>query len=247
MARYFIEQLVQPGADRLQLGNEAADFIKNALRLCKGDQLTICDGSGLDLSCQIRQLNQNMVELTIISRAENNTEPYYEVHLFQGLLKGEKMSDVIRRSVELGVHRIVPVLSQHSIVHINEKNQTRKNERWSRVAIAAASQARRGKLPQILPAMSLTDCLLQSAFTDLSLFVTDLAKAASIRSRLVAFQQHEKGWQKPVLGLFCGPEAGWAEQELQAAAAAGCQLVNLGRRVLQADSAAAAALVRVVK
>ncbi len=243
MARYFIEQIVQPGTTSLQLDAQAADFLSNALRLQKGDMITICDGAGMDLLCQIMELNYKKAELRIMSQAENNTEPYYEVHLFQGLLKGEKMTDVIQRSVELGVHKIIPVSCQHSIVHVNEKNESKKMQRWTRVATAAASQARRGIVPQLLPVMSFADSLLRAAVADLALLVTDREDAAAIRPRLLEFSQLcANQLKKPVISLFTGPEGDWSADEIAAAKAAGCQVVSLGRRSLQAENAGPAAL-----
>lgn len=242
MSRYFVRQLVQPGTASLQLDARAADFLANVLRLQKGDFLTVCDGAGMDLYCQISQINHKTVVLQVLSQAKNNTEPYYEVQLYQGVLKGEKMTDVIQRSVELGVSRIIPVSSQHSIVHVKEKNQEKKMGRWTRVATAAASQARRGLLPEVASAQPFQACLLQAAAADLALLVTDEPKAESIRSCLAGFAANNSNWQKPVISLLTGPEGGWSGPELEAARSAGCRLVSLGRRSLQAQSAGPVAL-----
>ena len=130
---------------------EGDDFkhLKLVLRLRPQDTIHVFDGSGTEYVATISSINESNALAKIQSLYKSDTEPKVRVTLFQGVPKGDKMDLIIQKTTELGVYRIVPVITDRTVVKINEKDKAKKTTRWSKIAKEAAKQCQRAYVPEI--------------------------------------------------------------------------------------------------
>ena len=117
------------------------------LRLRRGDELVVFDGSGSDYAAEITDLGRNDVTVRVGAAREVHSESPLAITLLQGVCRGPRMDTVIQKATELGVSRIRPVLTERSVVRLDDERADRKQEHWQRVAIAAAEQSGRSRVP----------------------------------------------------------------------------------------------------
>lgn len=249
MPRFFIETPVSLQSSQLQLKGDDAHHIAAVLRMKEGQELVVCDGARTDLLCRIVSVSPGQVELLILDRTANATEPAYDVHLYQGLAKGDKMDQIIQKSVELGVTRITPVICRRSVAQVHEQDRSKKMQRWSRIAAEAAKQCGRGIQPLVAEPLSFDACLSGAAASDLSLIPWEMEREQSIRTVLTAFQDSltgRTGGARPTISLIIGPEGGLTEEEVAKARASGIRPVSLGRRILRTETAGPAVLAMIL-
>ena len=231
MPRFFKEFF----ADAPFLEGEDAKHIIKSLRMRPGEELTVCDTKGFDYHCTIAECLDGRVELIINETVPNNTEPSVKVTLFQCLPKGDKMDSVVKQSVELGVSRIIPVLSDNCVSRPDQKSLIKKTERWQKIADEAAGQCGRGILPKVDACISLNEVCQK---------LKDFDKA---------FFCYELGGQ-PIGGLkvtksvaiIIGPEGGFTAKEADCFESAGATVTTLGPRILRTETAPLAALTSVM-
>jgi 16S rRNA (uracil1498-N3)-methyltransferase len=244
MPRFFTEDCLDPAATSLTLSGGDFHHIRDVLRLKTGDELTVCDGCGCDLICRIERFGPDRVELTILARQANQTEPVYQATLFQGLAKGEKMDTIIQKAVELGAARIVPVICRRSVARLDQKDTAKKMQRWNRIAAEAAKQCGRGLMPTVGEPLSFAAAVNEAARADIRLIPWENERVNSMRTEL----EHTgmPAGRPPVISVMIGPEGGFDAAEIAVALAAGIRPVSLGRRILRTETAGAVALAMIM-
>lgn len=230
MPKFFIPEA---GGDSFEIQGGNARHIIKSLRMRVGDLLTVSNGNGVDYGCSITSMDGNTVGVKVLYSQQSQVEPDIQTILYQGVPKGDKMDWIIQKTVELGITRIVPVLSERCISRPDEKSANKKQERWQKVAEAAAKQSGRGIIPQVEPILPFTDALhLEGQETRKIVFYEGggepLRKVLEPRCRKFA--------------LFIGPEGGWEAHEVQKLEEAGCRKATLGPRILRTETAPIAAL-----
>lgn len=233
MPRFFVtkEQITPEG---ITIFGEDAKHISKVLRAKCGEEITVCDGAGMDYQCEITAVGET-VETKILSSQTSKSEPSVEVTLFQGLPKGEKMELILQKCVELGIHTIVPVATEFSIVKLDKKEE-KKIQRWQKIAEAAAKQSGRGRIPSVERVMNWKEALSAASQLDGVMIPYEKEQERGLRS----FLQDFRG--KRTMGIFIGPEGGFSEQEIAAAQQAGIVPVTLGKRILRTETAGMTAL-----
>lgn len=219
---------------------EGEDFkhLRQVLRLKAGDSINVFDGNGIEYEADILSVEKSRAIAKIKATFQNDTEPKIRVTLFQGMPKGEKMDFIIQKGVELGVHRIIPVITNRTVVKLNKKDGERKAERWSRISREAAKQCRRAYVPEVTEPISFDEALI---------------KAGSFGAALVLYENEEKKCLKETLkcyninkikdiALFVGPEGGFTYQEMENCRNLGYSIVGLGKRILRAETASISVL-----
>ena len=112
MPKFFVENK-QIRNDRIEITNSDVNHIKNVLRAYIGDELEICNSSdGKEYRCKIEEIQKELIKCKIIEKLESNVESNIQITILQGIPKAEKMELIIQKSVELGVHDIVPIEKQ---------------------------------------------------------------------------------------------------------------------------------------
>jgi 16S rRNA (uracil1498-N3)-methyltransferase len=222
---------------RLTLAGSAANHVARVLRLGVGDPLTLFDGQGGEHAARIEALGRDTVTVAVLEGTESGRESPLSLTLAQGISRGERMDFVVQKATELGVTRLVPLLTARSVVRLDERQAQKKTEHWRGVSIAACEQCGRNRLPQINDPIELHAFLAQPA----------AAGGVSPGTRLLLSPTGEERIQDlpgrgTAITVLIGPEGGLAPGEQEAALAAGFTPVRLGPRVLRTETAALAAL-----
>lgn len=228
MPRFFKEFF---DSDPVITGDDAKHIIKS-LRMKKGEALTVCDTKGFDYSCIIKDLSGEQVFLEIIEKKPTQTEPKLYVTLYQCLTKGDKMDTIVKQAVEMGVSRIVPVISQNCVSRPDAATLNKKQVRWQKIANEAAGQCGRGILPLVSPCVSLNLAAEEMSKDDLSLFFYELGgKPVGTISKDINS-----------VSVIIGPEGGFTTLEAETLILAGAVATTLGPRILRAETAPVAAV-----
>lgn len=214
---------------QVQLFGEDEKHIKTVLRAREGEEITLCDGEGVDYQCRIASLERGVL-LDILSKEVCETEPKTKITLYQGLPKADKMELIIQKCVELGVDRIVAVSTERAIVKLDKK-ETKKLERWQKIAEAAAKQSGRGKIPEICQqVLKFKEAVAEAKALDGAIIPYEKEEETGIR-------QFVQGFQGESVGVFIGPEGGFAEEEIALARENGITPITLGKRILRTETA----------
>jgi 16S rRNA (uracil1498-N3)-methyltransferase len=235
--RFFAPSL-DPGDETVALPRDEAEHLARVLRLGVGDSVAIFDGRGREYLARVSTVARGAtgeVRVQILSRVEPPAEPAVTLTLVQSVLKGDKMDDVVRDAVMMGVAAVQPMVTTRAEITVAALMRG-KVDRWRRVAIASVKQSRRAVLPDIRLPLTFENVLAEPAGSLRLMFVEPAAgEAESVDSLRNAPAPADAA-------VFIGPEGGWTEQEVGAARAAGVRLVTLGRRTLRADAVAIAAV-----
>jgi 16S rRNA (uracil1498-N3)-methyltransferase len=219
---------------RHTIEGDAANHIARVLRLEPGDALTVFDGRGGEYAARIEAIRKGAVIVELQERSASSRESPLALTLAQGVSRGERMDWVVQKATELGVSRIVPVLTERSVVKLDARQAERKRAHWQGIAVAACEQSGRDRIPEVSVPIELHGFLhgVDARATRLLLSPTGT--------------QSVKDLQAPApdggIIVLIGPEGGLAETEQRAALAAGFLAVRLGPRVLRTETAAVAAL-----
>lgn len=249
MARFFVAP-EQVGADTISIYDGDVNHIRNVLRMRVGDALSVSDGTGTEYHCRITAIEKDAVLTTIEARMPSCTELPVQLILFQGLPKSDKMEWIVQKAVELGVHAVVPVSTSRSIVKLDEKKAAKKRQRWQQIAESGAKQSGRARIPEVRDVMRFRDALAYAETLDAVLIPYEKAEnIAETRALIEALktEQEEKahtgGADAPFsIGIFIGPEGGFAEEEIALAEKAPARPITLGKRILRTETAGLAVL-----
>lgn len=230
MPRFFTQEVDQHQAI---LRGDDARHVTKVLRLRPGEHLLVCDGQGRDYDCVFESASASEVLLRVESSQPSQTEPSLFVTLYQALPKGDKLDWIIQKAVELGVGAVVPVLTQRCVSRPDPKSMEKKRERLQRIALEAAKQCGRGRIPQVKPLLSYEEALAATAADEKALLFYENS-TTSFRREL------EQGATS--LSILVGAEGGLSPQEVEAAQQLGIPSVSLGKRILRCETAPLAAL-----
>lgn len=223
--------------DNINIKGEDYNHIKKVLRLRCGEIVTLSDGIGNEYAARIEEFGDGFVHMKVIESYKNTTEPPVKVTLYQGLPKSDKMDFIIQKSVELGISKIVPVLTERTVVKLDsEKDALKKCERWNRISQEAAKQCNRGIIPKIEIPISFKEAIKQSKDKSLSLIPYEKDSKNSLKQILEAVGNISE------ISVFVGPEGGFTEQEIGEAVNLGINSVTLGPRILRTETAGIAVL-----
>ena len=230
MEVHFVEESAIHGASLYVEGPEARHIVK-VLRHAAGDALRFTDGRGRFLDAVIDRCEPSAVHAQITATQIDPREagaPWSTLGL--ALLKGDHFELAIEKAVELGVHRIVPLVVDHCVVKLKDRSAARKLDRWQRIADSAMKQSGRSWRPSITDPLSLEDAVLQYG-RDAALIVADETEDSN----------HESGLRpgEPHFGLV-GPEGAFSAREKQWLQEQGARTLSLGPFRLRAETAAIA-------
>ncbi len=230
MHRFFVNE---KGKEEFSFREEQFHYLVNVLRMKVGERLVIVTVDQLQYLGEIVEITDE-VRVRVVEALQKSSESPLSINLVQGIAKGDKMDYIIQKATELGVHRIIPLLSQYTVVQLKGEKKEKKQERWQKIALAAAQQAQRVKVPEVRIVSSLQEVLEGMSFEDMG---------------IIFYEKESKGL-KEVLNLspsgevyvFIGPEGGWHEKEVEMLKRAGAISAGLGNRILRTETAALTAL-----
>lgn len=215
----------------VDLPRDTGSHLAKVLRARVGDELVLFSGDGSEFLGTIETVRGSRVTASVGGGAAVNRESRLAVTLVQCVPRGDRMDLIVQKATELGVARIVPVLSQRSVVRLQAAQAASKAAHWRAVAVNACEQCGRNRVPLIEVPAALLDYLGSSipASSRLILEPDPGSRSAPIDVDAAA-------------EIAIGPEGGFAPDELDAFRIAGFARVRLGPRILRSETAAIAAL-----
>jgi 16S rRNA (uracil1498-N3)-methyltransferase len=233
----FFAPSIDPGDDTVVLPRDEAEHLARVLRLGTGDSVAVFDGRGREYLGRVVAAARRDVRVQLLSRIEPAAELPVSLTLAPAILKGDKMDDVVRDAVMLGVASLQPLVTKRTEITVASVMRAARVDRWRRVALASVKQSRRAVVPDIRTPMTL-ETYLDEPPPAMRLMLVEPAAAAPGES-LAAL----RGQPTPAdVGLLVGPEGGWVEAEWTAARDRGVRLISLGDRTLRADAVPVAAI-----
>jgi 16S rRNA (uracil1498-N3)-methyltransferase len=232
-ARFYAPAAGVTGA-RILLPVDEAEHLTRVLRLSIGGRVRVFDGRGAEYEAVVDSQDREGVRLIIGAPCAPVPEPRVAITLAQAVLKGDKMDEVVRDAVMIGVAAIQPLLTARTEISIAALTRGRRRERWERIAVSSAKQCGRAVVPRILEAQPFAGVSIpQPVFV---LVEPGVGSGVPLR---------DLGSDIPAQAtLLVGPEGGWTPEEVRVAATLGT-LVTLGGRTLRADAMALVALAAV--
>jgi 16S rRNA (uracil1498-N3)-methyltransferase len=231
LTRVYIDAALEPGA-LLALSGGAAGHLTRVLRLRPRAALTLFNGRGGEYAASIERVDGSEVTVAVGEHQPIERESPFPLTLAQGVSRGERMDLVVQKATELGVARLVPVLTERSVVRLDEEQSDRKSSHWRAIAIAACEQCGRNHLPEVTLPTQLREFLRQPAGDSVRLLLSP-----SATRRIDDVPRPARG-----VTVLIGPEGGLSDAEQEHALAAGFTAVNLGPRILRTETAAIASL-----
>ena len=225
MPRFFVDDIDE---GNICLTGSDAHHIGFSLRMKAGEQVTVCC-RGVDYNCTIRTITGDSVTLDLVEKHRCAAEPSVEVTLFQAVPKLDKLEYIIQKSVELGVTRIVPVLTRRCISRPDGKDFTKKLARLNKISAEAAKQSGRGIIPIVEPIVTYKQALEMMKELDRTVILYEEEGG-------VSFGEAGLDGAKTI-GLVIGSEGGFDKEEAQAAVETGAVQVWLGKRILRCETA----------
>jgi 16S rRNA (uracil1498-N3)-methyltransferase len=220
--RFFVETPIE--TDYAELFDSEAHHLAHVMRANPGDVVTLFDGSGAEFQAKVTDISRSRVRLNILSRSEVDRELPFALTLGVALPKGERQRWLMEKVVELGVTRVVPLITRRGVAQLGEASI----RRLRRAVVEASKQCGRNRLLEIDAPRDAMDYF---------------QRGNSACARLIA---HQGGRKMRLVGseraasvmLAVGPEGGFTTDEIERAESLGWQTVDLGPRILRVETAA---------
>ena len=229
--RLFVAAALQRDAE-IELPAAAARHVQ-VRRLQPGDGVCLFDGRGGEWAATVQRMGRSQVVVRVGEFDAVEREPVRRVGIALGMPANERMDFLVEKATELGVHTIVPLQCERSVLRLAGERAQRRHAHWQGIAVAAAEQCGRTRVPRLAPVQTLAEFLAQPADAAQRLLLSPQPGTAALHA--VA------GGRQPLFTLS-GPEGGLTPAEEAAALAAGYVRARLGERVLRADTAPLAVL-----
>lgn len=241
MQRYFVspEQLNE---NKVVISGEDARHISKVMRGKTGDKLIVSDGLSREALVEITDIEAGAVTAAVLEQLEMTHEPAFKVTVAQSLPKGDKMETVIQKCTEIGAVSFVPFISERTIVQYDAKKESKRLERWDKIAKEAAEQSHRNTVPEVAQPLGWKQLLSTFDRYDAVYFCYEKEEGLQLRDALRPFMQALPTDHAPGVLLLVGPEGGFTEEECRQAEEAGAASVGLGRRILRCETAGMVAL-----
>jgi 16S rRNA (uracil1498-N3)-methyltransferase len=223
---------------KVVLSGSEAVYVTRVLRLRPGDALIVSDGQGKSYRIRLSRLTKE-VEGVIEEEIFFNAEPSVQITLVQSLPKSDKMEMIIQKCTELGVQEIIPLKANRSIIKLTGEKLKQRVQRWERVAIEAAKQCQRVKVPRVSEPMFLENILTAMPPQAKGIMPWE-------EERRVSFRQVLKKTKEKKIFLFIGPEGGFEQKEVTLAKKYNVVTVSLGKRILRTETAALATVTMIL-
>jgi len=226
--RFYLDAPLRAGTSVL-LSEDSAHHAVHVLRVHTGDEVTLFNGRGGEYAARVASIQRLKVLVDVLAHRAIERESPLRVVLVQGVSAGERMDFTVRKSVELGVAEIQPVLAASSVARPKGERAAARQAHWQKIAIAACEQCGRNQIPTVHATLAAAD---YRGGTGTRLL---LSPASELR-----FSQALKEGSE--FTIAAGPEAGFNPEEESAFLDAGFVPVRLGARILRTETAGLAAL-----
>lgn len=241
MHRFFVEKS-QVRENIAHINGDDAKHLEKVLRLKPGDVIEIVVGEEQEYVGEILEVQGKNIGVKLLEPSSMKRESPLKITLYQALPKASKMELIIQKAVELGVRRIVPVMSERCVVQLkNEKDQRKKLERWQKIAYEAAKQSKRLIVPEITLPVTLKDALVNLK-EEAQVVAYEEERTSGLKG--LSFLM-EKTSPLSSIGLWIGPEGGFTKEEINELTRKSVYSVSIGPRILRTETAGLALITMV--
>jgi 16S rRNA (uracil1498-N3)-methyltransferase len=190
---------------------------------------------GIEHRCKVTAANHRQVEAEVVASSPSRREPAVRIRLCLALLKGDQFDRIIEYAAEIGVDSVQPVSTERAVARLGPDRAGSRMQRWRQIMRQGAELGQRGRVPELLPLVTVDKAITRAADAGLASFL--LYEGPGIRSLSSAEFD-------PLTGacVLVGPEGGWSESEVRLAQQAGGTPVTLGPRIMRPLPAALAAV-----
>jgi 16S rRNA (uracil1498-N3)-methyltransferase len=235
MHRFYIDPS-QSQEKILHLSERESHHGLRVLRVRAGERAVTLDGAGTEYMCEVHETKQDLLTLKVLQK-HMSTRPSYQITLLQAIPKGKMMESIVQKATELGVHRIIPLLADRSVIQLEEESAAAKVEKWQTTAIESIKQCGSAWLPQIETPISVGTYLARGERPDLPLIATLQPDAQHPRKFFREFIEERK--RLPVTSsVWVGPEGDFTPAEISAIRSSGALPITLGPLILRSETAA---------
>ncbi len=235
MHRFYLTPNQCAGATLVLHGHEAHHAL-HVLRIQRGEQVIVLDGAGGEYTCRVEERGRDELRLSV---TEKKTIPPLAcaITLLQAVPKGKHFEDIVQKATELGVSRIVPLLSERVTIRLDAVDAEKKAEKWQHVAIEAIKQCGAAWLPKMERLISPKEFLARGETFDLPLIASLQPGAQHPRNYFRQFES-QHGRKPKSACVWIGPEGDFTPDEVTAITSAGAKPMTLGKLVLRVETAA---------
>lgn len=223
--RFYVPDI---NVDHAELVGDAHTHAAYSLRIRVGDFVTVFDGKGTEYACKVTDIKKDRTELAVLTQSKNVGETKINLSLYLSVIKQDRFEMAVQKVTELGISNIIPVYSAHT-----QRGGSLNYERLNRIAIAAAEQCGRSRLPNIENCIEFDELVARAKSTYL-IFPWEREMHGSLRDAIDKSQKD--------VSVFVGPEGGITENEKNILVNAGAKSVTLGSRILRAETAVISAV-----
>lgn len=228
---------VSDDEDHISLGNDNLNYIKNVLRLKPGDPVIVFDGRRFEYETIIDNFSSDSAILKITKKNEVSHSEI-SITLAQSVPKAGKMEFIIQKATELGITKIVPVISRRSIPKFSETKMTAKVSRWRKIAVEASRQCGRAVIPDITDIFTFDKMVKLPGENDHRIILWEEETTHGLKTIL------QDGTEKNRNDFFIvvGPEGGFTREEVELARINGFTSATLGTYILRTETVGLAVL-----
>lgn len=231
MQKFFVKD-EQIKENRVEITGTDVNHIINVLRMRKEDKVQINNiSTSENYIAEIIEYSNERIMCKIIEKISSKSETSVDIHIYQGLPKADKMELIIQKTTEIGVKKITPVSMERCIVKLDEKDSSKKVERWQKISEVAAKQSKRDIIPQIENVIKISDLYTKIKEYDLFIVAYEEENTKTLKEVLKNNNTARK------IGVLIGPEGGIDIKELQKLKENGAVIVTLGNRILRTETA----------
>lgn len=197
----------------------------NVRRINNSDSVILRDENGTAFVSEVLSITSESIKVKILETKESLNRSA-KLHLYLSILKGKKFDLAIQKAVEVGVDKIVPIITERTVPDLKGKS---KLDRWEKIVFEASKQSMRTSLPEIVEYEKIEDCFA---------FAKGLKILGQPDGEKKLYQVLRNFDESEIVSLFVGPEGGFSDREIEVAKKNGCEIVVFGENHLRAETAA---------
>ena len=230
MNRYFLPVNAWKEGELTLTGDEAKHCTR-VMRAREGDQIELFDGEGRSAVGEIRSLSRSEVRCHVLNQFKHEAVSH-PITLCQAIPKGGNMELIVQKSVELGVCKIQPLITAHTVAR--PESLVKKQAKWQRIALEACKQCGQNNLPEVMPPLNFSNWLMELE----EAFPYEIAIVASLDPQAVHLKSKMKALpSKGGVALLVGPEGDFSQEEYQSAYDLGFDPISFGDIVMRVETA----------
>lgn len=229
MFRYFCSE-DNINDNTVKVTGTDARHLKTILRAEVGDLISVVTENN-EFNAEIMEINKEDILCEVIETLDKNNETKINVTLCQGIPKQTKMETIIQQNVELGVKSFIPLITERTVVKLNDKDREQKKlERWRKIAKESSKQSKRNVIPEVEDIITVKELVERLKKEDAEIIVPYELEDMKNLKEVLSIPKHN-------YYIIIGPEGGFHIDEIKMFKDAGAHIVTLGKRILRTETA----------